>query len=312
VVLRNLAKLDLNLLHVFEAVYGEASITRAAETLNVTQPAVSNSLARLRDIFGDQLFVRARQGIAPTPLAETLIGPVREALTALDRTLARHERFDPLASERIVSFSMSDYAEAVVLGPFVGELNRLGSRLTVRNRFLAERDLFPGLASGEIDFAVESHPLAEDGFGQRLLFSDEFVCVMRRDHPAATEPFTIERYMALSHLHISNRPRFSNLVDGALARMKLKRQVTVHLEHCLAAAAILSRSDLCLTIPTSFVRHFLPEDSFVSLPRPFRMPPLQTWLYWHPASEGSPAHDWVRGALDDCFPLPDICRDHSG
>ena len=148
------------------------------------------------------------------------------------------------------------------------------------------------------------------GFGQRLLFSDEFVCVMRRGHPVATEPFTIERYMALSHLHISNRPRFANLVDGALARMKLKRQVAVHLEHCLAAAAILSRSDLCLTIPTSFVRHFLPEDGFVALSRPFRMPPLQTWLYWHPASEGSPAHDWVRGVLDDCF--PDACRDHSG
>lgn len=311
-VLRNLAKLDLNLLHVFEAVYAEASITRAAETLNVTQPAVSNSLARLRDIFGDQLFVRARQGVAPTPLAETLIGPVREALTALDRTLARHERFDPVVSERVVCFSMSDYAEAVVLAPFVGVLNRLGSTLSVRNHFMSERSLFSGLASGEIDFAVESHPLAEPGFGQRLLFSDEFVCVMRKDHPALAGPLTIERYLALKHLHISNRPRVANLVDGALARLRHKRQVTVHVEHCLAAGAILSSSDLCLTIPTSFVRHFLGAGAFTAVPRPFRMPPLQTWLYWHPSSEGSPAHDWVRKVLDDCFPLPVAGQDHFG
>lgn len=302
-VLRNLAKLDLNLLHVFEAVYSEASITRAAETLNVTQPAVSNSLARLRDIFGDALFVRAGQGIAPTPLAQSLIHPIRGALIALDRTLALHERFDPLTSERIMTFSMSDFAEAVVLAPLVGEINRIGSRITVRNHFVAERELDSGLASGEIDFAVESHPLAEPGLGRRLLFRDEFVCVVRKGHPVLGESMTFEHYLELRHLHISNRPRVANLVDGAIGRLKRRREVAVHVEHCLAAQAILAQSDLCLTIPTSFVERFLPADRFEVMPRPFRMPPLQTWLYWHPASENSPAHKWVRSLLDDCFPL---------
>lgn len=301
-VLRNLSRLDLNLLHVFVAVYDETSITRAAETLNVTQPAVSNSLARLRDIFGDQLFVRAGQGIAPTPLAQTLIHPLRQALVSLDRTLATHERFDPLTSERIMSFSMSDFAEAVVLAPVIGEVSRLGSAITIRNRFVAERDLYSGLASGEIDFAVESHPLAEADLSRRLLFRDEFVCVMRKDHPALEGELSLERYLELAHLHISNRPRVANIVDGALSRLKRKRQVAVHVEHCLAAAAILSQSDLCLTIPTSFVEHFLPADRFAAVPRPFRMPPLQTWLYWHPASESSPAHQWVRAILERCFP----------
>lgn len=314
-VLRNLLKLDLNLLHVFEAVYSEASITRAAESLNVTQPAVSNSLARLRDIFGDPLFVRARQGIAPTPLGQTLIYPIREALISLDRTLAMHEGFDPLTSERIMSFSMSDFAEAVVLAPVIGVVNRLGSKITIRNHFSAERDLYSGLASGEIDFAVESHPLAEADLGRRLLFKDEFVCVMRKGHPALSQPLSLERYLSLKHLHISNRPRFANLVGGALSRLKRNRHVAVHVEHCLAAGAILAQSDLCLTIPTSFVERFLPADRFTVVQRPFRMPPLQTWLYWHPASESSPAHKWVRGILETCFPF--VCenaqppQDHS-
>ncbi|MEW6645221.1 MAG: LysR family transcriptional regulator [Pseudomonadota bacterium] len=301
-VLRNLSKLDLNLLHVFAAVYSEASITRAAEALNVTQPAVSNSLARLRDIFGDQLFIRAGQGIAPTPLAQNLIHPIREALISLDRTLATHERFDPRTSERIMCFSMSDFAEAVVLAPLIGAINRLGSRITVRNHFVAERDLYSGLASGEVDFAVESHPLGEADLGSRLLFRDEFVCVMRKGHPALSEALSFERYLALRHLHVSNRPRVANLVDGALSRLKCKRHVAVHVEHCLAAGAILAQSDLCLTIPMSFVEHFLPADRFAVVQRPFRMPPLQTWLYWHPASENSPAHKWVRRLLEDCFP----------
>ncbi|MEO5321980.1 LysR family transcriptional regulator [Mesorhizobium sp. CC13] len=313
-VLRNLAKLDLNLLHVFAAVYSEASITRAAETLNVTQPAVSNSLSRLRDVFGDQLFVRAGQGIAPTPLARSLIEPIRGALVALDRTLATHEPFDPLTSERILCFSMSDFAEAVVLAPLIGEINRLGSKVTVRNHFVAERDLYSGLASGEIDFAVESHPLGDPDLGNRLLFSDEFVCVMRRNHPVLSEPFGFERYLGLGHLHISNRPRIANLVDGALARLRCRRHVSVHVEHCLAAGAILAQSDLCLTIPTSFVRHFLPADRFAVVERPFRMPPLQTWLYWHPASESSPSHKWVRQLLEGCFPLKEAAleQDHHG
>lgn len=306
-VLRNLSKLDLNLLHVFEAVYSEASTTRAAESLNVTQPAVSNSLARLRDVFGDPLFIRAGQGIAPTPLAQSLIDPIRQALTSLDRTLAAHERFDPLTSERIICFSMSDFAEAVVLSPLIGEINRIGSRIAVRNHFMAERDLYSGLASGEIDFAVESHPLAEPDLGRRLLYKDEFVCVTRKAHPILSRPLSLERYLELKHLHISNRPRIANLVDGALGRLKCKRHVAVHVEHCLAVGAILAQSDLCLTIPRSFVEHFLPPDRFAVLPRPFRMPPLQTWLYWHPASESSPAHNWVRHILEEC--LPPSCAD---
>lgn len=303
-ILRNLAKFDLNLLQVFSAVYSESSITRAADSLNVTQPAVSNSLAKLREIFGDPLFVRARHGVAPTPLANALIHPVTEALTSLDRALAAHQCFDPAASERIMSFSMSDFAEAMILAPFVGAVNRRASRITIRNNFIAERDLCFGLASGEIDFAIESHPLREPDMGNRLLLEDEFVCVMRADHPAASGAFTLETYLALDHLHISNRPRNANLVDGALGRVRQKRRVAATLEHCLGAGAILQQSDLCLTIPRGFVSRFLSDDNFVTRPRPFRMPPLRTWLYWHPTTENSPAHNWVRQVMDDCFPTP--------
>ncbi|MDI6028909.1 LysR family transcriptional regulator [Corticibacterium sp. UT-5YL-CI-8] len=296
-ILRNLSRIDLNLLHIFAAIYQESSITRAAEALNLSQPAVSNSLAKLRDIFGDPLFVRTANGVAPTPLAHRLAGPVREALSALQLAFGTHEAFDPEVSRRIMCFSMSDFAEAVLLSPLIGEISRLGSRIEVQNHFVSEREINTRLASGELDFAVESHPLEEPGLNRALLIEDAFVCVVRRDHPVLSGPWSLERYLALDHLHISNRPRHSNMVDGALAKEKLRRKVTVHIEHCLAVGAILASSDLCVTIPRVFIDRHLSESGFSTLPCPFAMTALQTWLYWHPATVNSAAHGWVRDTM---------------
>jgi len=293
-LLRNLSRIDLNLLHVFVVIHQEASITRAAEVLNLSQPAVSNRVAKLRSLFGDPLFVRAGNGVAPTPLAQRLIVPVREALSTLERAFGEHEPFDPATSHRILRFSMSDFAEAILLAPLVGELSSTGSRMKVENFFVPERDLHEKLASGELDFAIEFRPPSEPNLRRVLLMEDEFVCVMRSGHPALEGEFTLGAYLQLEHLHIFNRPRFSNLVDGALAAAKQRRRVTVSIEHCLAVGSILAMSDLCVTIPRIFVERFLPDEGFAMRPTPFPMAPLQTWLLWHPATERSPAHGWVK------------------
>ena len=296
-ILRNLSRVDLNLLHIFVAIYQESSVTRAAEALNLTQPAVSNSMARLRDLFGDPLFVRAGAGVAPTPLANRLIGPVREAMSMLERAFGEHEAFDPLTSRRILRFSMADFAEALLLAPLIGEISRLGSPMEVENYFVADRELQSKLASGELDFAIESHPLREPNLRRSLLLQDEFVCVLRRGHPALAGAFALDDYLRLDHLHISNRPRNSNMVDGALSALKQRRRVGARIEHCLGAGPILEASNLCLTIPRVFVQRYLAGDAFVTLERPFPMMPLRTWLFWHPATEESPAHRWARETL---------------
>lgn len=296
-ILRNLSRVDLNLLHILVVIYQESSITRAAEVLNLSQPAVSNSVAKLRELFGDPLFVRAGGGVAPTPLAQRLIVPVREALSTLERAFGEHETFDPATSERILRFSMSDFAEAVLLAPLVGEISRAGSAMEVENFLVPERELHSKLASGELDFAIEFRPPAEANLRRLLLTEDEFVCVMRRGHPALRSEFTLHSYLQLDHLHIVNRPRFSNLVDGALGAVKQRRRISVRIEHCLGVRSILEASDLCVTIPRVFVERFLPEEDFTVRATPFAMAPLQTWLFWHPATERSPAHCWVKNAM---------------
>lgn len=296
-ILRNLSRVDLNLLHVFLVIYEQQSITRAAGMLNLSQPAVSNSVAKLRGIFGDPLFVRAGSGIAPTPLAHRLIEPVREALSKLQHAFSEYEAFDPVRSQRILCLSMSDFAEAILLPLFVGELGRTGSRLEVQNHFIPQHEIQSRLASGELDFAIESDPLDGMNLERLLLLEDEFVCVVREGHPAEGGDITLDAYLALDHLHISNRPRHSNIVDSALAQIRRQRRVTVSIEHCLAAGAILAASDLCLTIPRVFVERYLPHPDFVVLARPFAMRPLRTWLYWHPATADSPAHVWARETI---------------
>lgn len=301
-ILRNLSRIDLNLLHVFVVIYQEESITRAAEALNLSQPAVSNSVAKLRDLFGDPLFVRSGNGVAPTPLSHRLIGPVRTALSTLERAFGDHEPFDPATSRRILRFSMSDFSEAVMLAPLVRELGRIGSAMEVENWFVGEREIGARLASGELDFAIESCPPSEPSLHRALLLRDEFVCVLRQGHPALQGDFTLDTYLALDHLHIYNRPRTSNLVDGALAEVRARRKVRARIEHCLGAGPILAGSDLCLTIPRVFVEHFLPGDRFVVREKPFAMPPLETWLFWHPATGSSPPHIWLRETMARLFP----------
>ncbi|TKT75731.1 LysR family transcriptional regulator [Aquamicrobium sp. LC103] len=296
-LLPNLSRIDLNLLHVFVVIYQESSITRAAEALNLSQPAVSNSVARLRDLLGDPLFVRAGNGVAPTPLAQRLIVPVRQALSTLEHAFGEHETFDPATSQRILRFSMSDFAEAVLLAPLIGEISSAGSPMEVENFYVPERELHSRLASGELDFAIEFRPPSEPNLRRLLLMEDEFVCVMRLGHPALQGDLTLDAYLRLEHLHIFNRPRFSNLVDSALAATRQRRRVSARIEHCLGVRSILEVSDLCVTIPRVFVERFLPPDAFTVRPIPFEMGPLATWLFWHPATERSPAHCWVKDAI---------------
>lgn len=296
---RDILRTDLNLLVVFATIYQEKSITKAAEALHVSQPAVSASLSRLREQFNDVLFVRSKNGVTPTNLALALIGPIREGLQSIDAAFKEAEAFDPATSQRAITVSMGDLAEVLFLTPLVSKLHSLQSAMTVRNVMAPSNEVHRKLATGEVDFAVEFLDIDESSLSRRLLLRDEFVCVLRKGHPALDKKWNLKTYLALDHLHISNRPVGEGMVDNALHSIGATRHISVRVQHCLVTFQMLKQSDVCLTIPREFVNRCLGHKSFEVRPAPFDIPDLELWLYWHTICERSAAHQWIRQLLTD-------------
>ena len=294
---RNLRRTDLNLFVVFSAIYDEGNITRAAEALSVTQPAVSNNIARLREIFDDPLFVRVKGGVSPTPLARDLIGPVRQALRILDKTINNLEVFNPRTSERTIRISMGDLAEVIILSPLVQAIRAESAGITLHNFLSSRSKTLAKLSSGEIDFAIEPVELNGPNLNSHRLVSDHFVCVLRKGHPLTNQDLSIEGYIGLDHIQVSSRPWGAGLIDMVLSKLKSSRRVAVRVQHYLMTPKLLRESDMAITVPGAFARRIYGEEHFQLLPLPFRAPPLELWLHWHASAEDDPANRWLRERL---------------
>lgn len=296
-VSRILCKTDLNLFVVFDAIYEEGSITRAAEVLNVTQPAVSNNIARLREMFNDPLFVRVKRGVSPTPLARDLIGPVRQALKIFEATFKKLEAFDPKTSERTIRISMGDLAEVIILSPMVQAIRAQGSGINIHN-FLLPRNKIPlKLSSGEIDFAIEPVQLNDSNLHSKRIVSDEFVCVVRKGHPVAKGELSPKDYVGLDHIQVSSRPSGAGIIDMVLSKMKRRRRIAVRVQHYLMAPQLIEDSDMAITMPRLFANQILGKENFHFLKLPFDAPPLELWLHWHASTDENPANSWIRELL---------------
>lgn len=215
----NLNKVDLNLFIVFDAIYTEANLTRAGQIVGITQPAVSNALSRLRETFNDPLFVRTAQGMVPTPMAQNIIGPVRNALQLLRVSVQESRSFDPQQANKTYRISMTDLTEAVILPPLFQRLRRLAPNVHIESFLAKRRETTKELAAGRLDFAVDA-PLNTDPQVRHVkLMEDRYVCAMRRGHPLAGKPkLALDDYLGLTHIHISSRRSGLGYIDLALAR----------------------------------------------------------------------------------------------
>lgn len=294
---RNLRKTDLNLFVVFSAIYDEGNITRAAEALNVTQPAVSNNISRLRDLFNDPLFVRVKNGVSPTPLARDLIGPIRQALGILDRTVKERAEFDPATSERTIHISMGDLAEVMILNALVQTIRAESAGIRIHN-YLTPRDSVPlKLTSGEIDFAIEPVVLNDSNLHSQRIVSDHFVCVLRKGHPLLKHDLTIEDYVGLEHIQVSGRRSGAGFIDMVLYKLKRRRQIAVRVQHYLMTHSLLLDSDMAITVPSTFAQRVYGEEEFELRPLPFAVPALELWLHWHASVDDNPSNRWLRDKL---------------
>jgi DNA-binding transcriptional LysR family regulator len=294
----NIRNLDLNLLRVFDAVLRGRSVTAAAAQLGLTQPAVSNALARLRGVFGDALFVRTAQGMAPTPFARELAEPVRQALALLESALAHGPGFDPASSGRSFRFYMSDLGQIEFLPPLVERVQRVAPGVRLEAVALEVEDIAAALGSGALDLAVGFLPGLGPPIERKALFRDPYLCLMRRDHPIRA--LTRKRFLEASHALVTYRGGH-RVVEEAMDRAGLARRVMLRLPHFTVAPMLLERTDLILTLPARVAHVFERRGRLKTLPPPVPIPAADVAVHWHERLDADAGNRWLREQLADLF-----------
>jgi len=288
--LMNLNSIDLNLFVAFDVIYSERNLTRASEVLSITQPAVSNTLARLRSAFGDKLFVRTGNSMVPTPVAQSLIGPVRQALRQLRTSIDQLKSFDPATSEKIFSISLGDAAATILMPELAAVVRRLAPRVRITCSQVDRREIASELASGDLDLALDIPELSKPDLNGIDILRDRYACVLRKGHPFAKRAMTLDDYLALDHVMVSSRRRGRGLIDIALARIGRQIEATMRVAHFQSALHVVMESDMAVTVPLSLAVRY----EVVRKKLPFDVPPLRTVLYWHRNAEHDPANVWMR------------------
>jgi DNA-binding transcriptional LysR family regulator len=294
----SLSGVDLNLLVALDALLAERNVTRAAERMSLGQPAMSAALARLRKQFGDPLLVREGRQYRLTTLAESLIGPVAEAVAAADQVLGVRKPFDPRTDERTFSVLASDYVTLVLLQPLLAELAVEAPR--VRITIMATgADFEDKLRRGSADLLIYPVDLAESlsELPRTVLFSDTFVLVADRDNPEVDDDIDVERFSALPYAGISGN--VPSVVESQLEAQGVVTRVEVVTETHVIVPFLLTGTRLVSLVQERLVRAVSVHANLRSVRSPVPLRPLVEAMYWTTRSSEDPAHRWLRSRLVD-------------
>lgn len=288
--------LDLHLLECFDVLLRERSVSRAAESLGVSQSSASEMLARLRERFGDPLLVRTRDGLAPTPRALALAPEVRAAAAQLRALLQPDAAFDAAAAHETFRLTTSDYTQLLLLPALTRRLAEAapGCRIDIVpvNILRAEQ----ALDAGDIDLALAYYPVPPEGLRRSPLFDDRYVCLVRTGHPALAAPLTVEAFAALPHVRVapSGLTYFSSAVDTALEHRGLQRRIAVSSPHFLLAAHLVAENDLVLVLPLRAARQLAVLHGLQVVEIPLPLPSIEIAMYWHERCHHARAQQWLR------------------
>jgi DNA-binding transcriptional LysR family regulator len=297
----NVHDIDLNLLRVFDAVLRERGVTPAAARLGLTQPAVSNALARLRALFGDALFVRTPGGMDATPFARGVAEPVRQALALLESALAHGPGFEPATSTRAFRFYMSDLGQVEFLPALVERVQRAAPGVRLEAVAADLEHIGDALGAGALDLAVGFLPALGPPVERRALFRDPYVCLMRADHPAVGRKLTRKQFVEASHVLVTYRGGGHRVIEEALERAGVARRIALRVPHFTVVPMVLERTDLILTLPARVARVFERRGRFKSLPPPVPMPVAEVAVHWHERFEADPGNRWLREQVVQLF-----------
>jgi len=296
-------KLDLNLLPIAFALYDELSVSRAAQALGMSQPAVSMALRKLRAIFNDPLFIRAPTGVTPTPRAHALVRATRPLVERLREDLLTEERFNPALSTRTVSIALSDVGEMVFLPKLLERLRARAPQCTIRSVSMPPGQLVHGFEKGEIDLAVGYFPdLTKHNFLQQRLFTHHFACLMRAGHPRRAKRLSLEDFLAMEHAVVHAEGRSQEIFERFLERKRIRRKVVLLTPHFLSIPIIIAGSDLVATVPHALAIYFtrMSRDLAFAMP-PFDVAGFDVKQHWHRKFHNDPRTRWLREQVANLF-----------
>lgn len=292
-------KYDLNLLPVFVALMEERSVTRAASRLGITQPALSNSLHRLRDMLRDPLFIRERYGIKPTQLAEEIAPTIEAALAQLDQVVVHQQDFEPSDANRQFLIAPNSYVELVLMPELVARLREqapgIKLRMTPFGNDLAETGVMSGTTAMVLGRIVDP----PDNLVVQHLMDDGLACVVRRDHPEVGDNLSRDQYESLKHVNVLPPGRIRAGLFQALGKQNLKREVAVSVTHFLAVPEMIAVTDYCATLPIQICRGLERDPRLKVLPAPVDLGTFPVELAWHVRYRHDPAHRWLRSTIID-------------
>ncbi|RMQ43690.1 hypothetical protein ALQ04_02993 [Pseudomonas cichorii] len=292
---RDIRHLDLNLLKALDALLDERSVTRAAARLSLTQPAVSGMLTRLRDAFGDPLFVRAQRGIVPTPRALELAKPIKSMLEEMERLL-QPEGFEPASARLTVSIAATDYALRTIIVPFLTALRSQAPGIRLAVHPVDDHQVGLDLETGKLDMAILTPETTHPGLHTQALYDEQYICALRSDHPALTEAsLSLDTFCALEHAMVSyTGGGFRGVTDEALARAGRERKVTLSITSFLVLPEILRGSELIAVVPRRLIKQ---SEGLALVSPPLEITGFSKILAWHERTQSDTALTWVRALL---------------
>jgi DNA-binding transcriptional LysR family regulator len=295
IAMTDIRKVDFNLLVAFDALFDELSVSRTAERLALSQPTVSGMLNRLRDLFGDQLFVRTHGGMLPTPRAESLAVPVKSLLEDA-KALVEPALFDPATAEMTFSITVNDYMQYALVIPFIEALREQAPRIRIAILPLVIAGLPTRLMRGEIDLAITIPQFSDPDLPSLLLYRDNYVGIVRRQHPLKRRRPSLEEFCRYDHLLVSpTGGSFTGPTDEALSRHGVSRNVAVSLPSFHVLLDVMRAVDFVALVPAHMLRG--KRRDFRVFEPPIAVPGFDVIACWHARVSRHPAHRWLRELL---------------
>jgi DNA-binding transcriptional LysR family regulator len=298
----DIRKVDLNLLVVFDVLLRLQSVTRTAEELGMSQPAMSLALNKLRSAFSDPLFVRGSRGLSPTPRAERLAVPVRHVLDQIKNDVLRQPSFEPATTDRTFTFNMADVGELVFLPRLYAYVRTVAPGANIRTVSTPPAQLAEAMRSGEVDLAVGYFPhLQGAAMYQQRLFSHSFVCILRKDHPLSAEQITKKQFLEAEHAVVQQEGKSHELFEEALAAQGLERRIVLSIPHFLAIPLVIAETDLIVTVPYAIGMSFARMANLRTLRPPIQVRPAEVKQHWHARFHHDEVNRWIRGVVAELF-----------
>jgi DNA-binding transcriptional LysR family regulator len=301
----DLRNIDLNLLLVFDVIYRTRNTTRAAETLHLTQPAVSNALKRLRLQFDDVLFVKTATGMEPTPRADGIAALLDEGFASIRLAVQAGQSFDPATASRTFRLYVSDIGQSVFIPPLAAKLRKVAPNIHITTQYVPLDIAQQMMKLGQIDLALGAYTGLHSDFIQQKLFIENYVVLVRKKHPKIGAKMSVEQFFASDHVVYTptagSHARFESELGAISVKSGKQRNVALRLAHSFGIGRVIASSDLIACVPSRVASALSTADDVRAVALPVEIAPVDISQYWHERCHRDDGHQWLRSLIYEIF-----------